>query len=116
VYLAISTNAVAKWTARLVPAAAEAAGLSASDATSLLALVGTPELAIKYDAAVVAAVGKAVQKANEIGIQGIAYASVAFGIIGIAASLCCKDVDAKMTNKIEVYLENSEYADRNKHH
>jgi hypothetical protein len=114
--LAIFNNTVAKWTARLVPAAAEAAGLSSSDATALLALVGSPKLATTYDSVVVAAVGTAVQKAYQKGIQGIAYASVAFGIIGIIASLCCKDVDSKMTNKIEIYLENTEYADRNKHH
>jgi hypothetical protein len=86
-----------------------------------------------YDPAVVAAVGIAVQKAYEKGIQyvsnacsmsasanfenrGICYASLGFGIVGIIACLCCKDVDTKMTNKIEVYLENTELAGRNKHH
>lgn len=26
--------------------------------------------------------------------------SMAFGILGLGACLCCKDVDAKMTNKV----------------
>lgn len=69
--------------------------------------------------------------------------SMAFGIVGIIACLCCKDVDYKMTNKvcvplprrclryfdprpangyflpsvqIEVYLENTSLAERNKFH
>ena len=45
-----------------------------------------------------------------------AYTSLGFGIVGIIACLCCKDVDAKMTNKIEVYMENTELASRNKYH
>jgi hypothetical protein len=46
----------------------------------------------------------------------IAYVSLAFGIIGILASAACVDVDHKMANKIEVYLENTEMASRNKYH
>lgn len=46
----------------------------------------------------------------------IALTSLAFGVVGIVASLFCVDVDSKMTNTIEVYLENTEYADRNKYH
>jgi hypothetical protein len=30
----------------------------------------------------------------------VAFASLAFGIVGIIASLCCKDVDKKMDNKV----------------
>lgn len=63
-----------------------------------------------------------------------AYTSLAFGIVGFLACLCCRDVDDKMNNKvsrlhlfivlhmltmfekIEVYLENTELADRNKFH
>lgn len=69
VYLAIFTSSITKWTGRYVPAAAEAAGLPASEITALLGLVGTPKLATTYDPAVVAAVGRAVQKAYEKGIQ-----------------------------------------------
>jgi hypothetical protein len=29
---------------------------------------------------------------------------MAFGILGIAACLCCKDVDSKMTNKVRDIL------------
>ena len=30
----------------------------------------------------------------------VAMVSMAFGILGLAACLCCKDVDSKMTNKV----------------
>lgn len=30
----------------------------------------------------------------------VAMVSMAFGILGLGACLCCKDVDAKMTNKV----------------
>jgi|TARA_R110002003_G_scaffold30_5_gene1849 hypothetical protein len=30
----------------------------------------------------------------------VAFASLAFGIVGIIACLCCKDVDKKMNNKV----------------
>jgi hypothetical protein len=30
----------------------------------------------------------------------VAMVSMAFGIVGLGACLCCKDVDSKMTNKV----------------
>jgi len=69
VYLAIFTSSVTKWTVRLVPVAAIAAGVPADEVTALMSLVGTPKLATSYDPAVVAAVGRAVQRAYEKGIQ-----------------------------------------------
>lgn len=46
----------------------------------------------------------------------VAMVSMAFGIIGLIACACCKDVDHRMNNQIEVYLENDRLADRNKYH
>lgn len=42
--------------------------------------------------------------------------SMAFGIIGLIACACCKDVDSKMNQQIEVYLENDRLAERNTYH
>jgi len=116
VYTTILTNTVTKWTLRYVPAAVEAAGLAASKVPGLLKDSTSPTFAKDYPAAVVAAYGGAVQRAYEKGIQNVAYASLAFGIVGIIACACCKDVNEKMNNKIEVYLENTENAKRNKYH
>ncbi|KAL5345545.1 hypothetical protein ACLOAV_009295 [Pseudogymnoascus australis] len=110
VYLAIFASTVTKFTARLVPAAAMAAGVDEDKISTLFSLLGTSKLGEVFDERVVAAVGAATQEATRKGIQGIAWASLGFGIIGIIACLCCKDVDAKMTNKIEVYLKNTKGA------
>lgn len=36
--------------------------------------------------------------------------SMAFGIVGIIACLCCKDVDYKMTNKVRIQFLAIEFA------
>ena len=52
-----------------MPVAAISAGVPADEVTALMGLVGTQKLATSYDPAVVAAVGAAVQRAYEKGIQ-----------------------------------------------
>jgi hypothetical protein len=133
VYTAVLTNTVAKWTIKLVPVAALAAGLPTSELTSLMGVLGTSALTEKYPADVVVAVEGAIKVAYEHGIQYVArlsrlpsvyaylsrltaYTSLAFGIVGIIACACCKDINPKMNDKIEVYMENTELADRNKFH
>ncbi|KAL5387157.1 peroxiredoxin prx5 [Paraphaeosphaeria sporulosa] len=116
VYTTILSNETTKSIAKLVPAAAIAAGLPVSSIPDLMKVVGTPALAKNFSPEVVAAVGAAVAQATVHGLRLVAFASLAFGCVGIIACLCCKDVDKKMNNKIEVYLENTEYADRNKYH
>ena len=85
---------------KLVPAAAVAAGLPSSGVSDLMMVVGTPALATEYSAQVVAAVGGAMAQATAHGLKLLAFASLAFGIVGIIACLCCKDVDKKMNNKV----------------
>lgn len=116
VYTAIYTNTYTKYVAKLVPGAATGAGLSEADVPGLMKVVGTAALAKDFSPAVVLAVSDAVKEAVRHGVQLIAFASLAFGIVGIIAAAFCVDVDSKMTNEIEVFLENDKYADRNKHH
>jgi hypothetical protein len=77
-------------------------------------VVGTPALATTYSPAVVAAVGGAVQGAYAHGIQLVAYASLGFGAVGLIACLCCKDVNEKMNNTIEVFIAGEE--EKAQHH
>ncbi|KIW78193.1 hypothetical protein Z517_08026 [Fonsecaea pedrosoi CBS 271.37] len=100
VYTTILTNETNKSMAKLVPAAAVAAGLPQSKIPDLLSAIGTPALAKEFSQAVVAAVGPAVDQAHVHGIRMVAFASLAFGIVGIIACMCCKDVDKKMNNKV----------------
>lgn len=34
----------------------------------------------------------------------VAYTSLAFGLVGLIACLCCKDVNSKMNNTIETFI------------
>jgi hypothetical protein len=77
-------------------------------------VVGTPALATNYNPAVVAAVGGAVQQAYVHGIQLVAFTSLAFGGVGLIACLCCKDVNSKMNNTIEVFIAGEE--EKAQHH
>ena len=114
VYTTILTNTVTKYTLELVPPAVINAGLSSSNVTSLLSIVGTPALAANYSPAIVAAVSGAVQGAYVHGVQVVAYASLGFGGVGLIACLCCKDVNSKMNNTIEAFIAGEE--EKAQHH
>ncbi|CAG8047990.1 unnamed protein product [Penicillium nalgiovense] len=117
IYQTVYSNSLAKYTAIYVPSAAVSAGLPESKVTGLMAVVSQGSAAMKsYSPAVVAAAEAALSQAYCKAIFVVAMVSMAFGISGLAACLCCKDVDSKMTNKIEVYLENTDLSDRNKFH
>ncbi|PGH04289.1 hypothetical protein AJ79_07136 [Helicocarpus griseus UAMH5409] len=116
IYTTILTNDISKQTLNLVPQAVIKAGLPESQVASFLQSMSNSTALSKYPPAVLAASTEAAKQANVHGIRLVALASMAFGIVGILACLCCKDVNSKMTNKIEVYLENDELARRNKYH
>jgi hypothetical protein len=117
VYLTVFQNDLKSKTPAYVTKAAEAAGVSASQIPDLLALLATPKaLAAQFGDSVAGAVGLAQQLAIAHGIKLIALTSLGFGIIGIVACLCCQNIDSRMDNTIEVFLENDEFADRNKFH
>ncbi|OJD29224.1 mfs general substrate transporter [Diplodia corticola] len=117
VYQTIFNNEVAKWTPKLVVPAALDAGLDQARSAELLAVVGTSQLATaSFSPAVVAAASEALKWAYCKGIFVVSMSSMGFGIVAIIACLMCKDVESKMTNTIDVYLENDEFAHRNKVH
>ncbi|KAJ5874568.1 uncharacterized protein N7529_002998 [Penicillium soppii] len=117
IYQTVFSNTLTKYTAIYVPTASIAAGLPESEVKDLMSVVSQGATAMKaYSPAIVAAAEAALGQAYCKAIFVVAMVSMAFGILGLAACLCCKDVDSKMTNKIEVYLENTDLSDRNKHH
>ncbi|EYE93858.1 MFS general substrate transporter [Aspergillus ruber CBS 135680] len=118
IYTTVYNNRLSDKTAELVPQAAINAGLSESRVSDLLSGVsgGTAKLSESFGPAVATAATDALNDAYCNAIFVVAMVSMAFGIVGIIACLCCKDVDHKMTNKIEVYLENTALAERNKYH
>ncbi len=38
----------------------------------------------------------------------VAYTSLGFGLVGLIACLCCKDVNSKMNNTIEAFISGEE--------
>lgn len=105
--------------AMLVPAAAAiTACLPASSAKALLAALPLGSAALAkmpgITAKVAVAAGKAFQQSYVFGLRTTALSSLSFGIIGIIACICCNDIGHKMNEKIEIFLENDENADRNR--
>ena len=120
VFSTILSNVTARNTLKLVPAAATAAGLPASSVSALIAALPLGASAIAavpgITDSVIAAASAAYQQAYVVGLRTTALSSLSFGIVAIIACLCCHDIDAKMNNKIEIYLENDVNADKNKYH
>ncbi|KXJ93101.1 fungal trichothecene efflux pump [Microdochium bolleyi] len=120
VYQTILGNVQMKAAAELIPAAATGAGLPASSVASFMlalplgagALANVPGVTPE----IIAAGGAALQQSYVAGLRTTALSSLSFGILGIIACMCCEDIDHKMNNKIEVYLENDVHADRNEFH
>ncbi|KAF2816333.1 MFS general substrate transporter [Mytilinidion resinicola] len=120
VYTTILTNVQSSHAAKLVPAAAIAAGLPAASASALLAAIPLGSAAIAkvpgITTEIAVAAGAAFQQSYAVGLRTTALSSLSFGIIGIIACICCNDIGHKMTNKIEIFLENDENAEKNKFH
>lgn len=120
VFSTILSNVTTKNMKVLVPAAATAAGLPESSVSALMAALplGASALAAVPDItdAVITAASKAYQQAYVVGVRTTALSSLSFGIVAIIACLFCNDIDKKMNNKIEIYLENDVNAEKNKYH
>jgi hypothetical protein len=92
VYSTILSNVVTKNAIKLVPAAAEAAGLPASSATAILqalplgaaALAKVPGITNE----IIAAAGAAFQQAYVVGLRTTTLSSLSFGICGIIGQSC----------------------------
>jgi len=114
------SNVQATWAAKLIPAAATGAGLPTSSLPALVKALplGSAALAkvpgITMD--IMLAAGAAVQQSYIHALKVTALSSLSFGVIAIIACALCNDIGPKMTSKIEVFLENDEFADRNVYH
>ncbi|KAF2651423.1 MFS general substrate transporter [Lophiostoma macrostomum CBS 122681] len=120
VYTTILTNAQSTNAARLVPAAAIAAGLPPASATALLTALPLGASAIAevpgITNEIAAAAGAAFQQSYVVGLRTTALSSLSFGVVAIVACFFCNDIGHKMDDKIEVFLENDENAEKNKYH
>lgn len=106
--------------ASLVPRAATAAGLPESSVESLLAALPLGSAALSevqgISGEIIAVASEAWKQSYVVGLRTTCLSSLSFGVIGIIACLCCQDIEHKMNNKIEIFLENDENADKNRFH
>ncbi|KAF7556790.1 hypothetical protein G7Z17_g1149 [Cylindrodendrum hubeiense] len=120
VYTTILTNVQSSSMLKLVPAAAIKAGLSEDSVEQLLAALPLGSAALQavpgITADIMVAAGAAFQQSYVVGLRTTCLSSLSFGVIGIIACLCCQDIEHKMNDKIEIFLENDKHADMNKYH
>jgi hypothetical protein len=105
---------------RLVPPAAISAGLPSSSVSDLLAALPLGPTALEkvpgITNEIIAAAGAAFQQSYVVGLRTTALSSLSFGVIAIIACLFCNEIAHKMDDRIEVFLENDENAEKNKYH
>jgi hypothetical protein len=114
------TNVQATEGAKLIPAAAIAAGLPESSVAALFGALPLGSAALAkvpgITTGIMVAAGGAVQQSYVVALRTTALSSLSFGIVAIIACVLCNDIGHKMNSKIEVFLENDQYADRNEFH
>ncbi|KXL44413.1 hypothetical protein M433DRAFT_166556 [Acidomyces richmondensis BFW] len=120
IYVSILANTQSSRAAKLVPAAVEQAGGTAKMAKELLAAfpLGTTALEAVpgVNAKILEAAGTAYQWAYVHGLRMTALSSLAFGGLGLIMCLLCENIDAKMNDQTNVFLENDVNAGKNEFH
>ncbi|KAF2013899.1 MFS general substrate transporter [Aaosphaeria arxii CBS 175.79] len=120
IYMTILANTQTSRAAQTVPQAAVEAGMTQENAQALLAAfpLGAQAIAkvpgITQEA--LAATSLAFQWSYAHGLKVVALSSLSFGILGLICCFLCEDLTPKMTSKIEVFLENDVYAEKNEFH
>ncbi|KAK3045862.1 hypothetical protein LTR09_012616 [Extremus antarcticus] len=116
----ILTNVQASSMKELVPSAAIAAGLPPASVAALLSALPVGETALSQvpdiTQHVIAAALTAFQQYYIVALRTTALASLSFGIVSILACLWCRDIEDRMTDKIETFLENDRLASKNEFH
>jgi len=109
IYTSVLTNTQSSRAAVTVPAAAIAAGLDPAAAAQLpaafavgaTALAQIPGLTPK----ITAAAATAFQWSYAYGLKMVTLSSLAFAGVGLICCLLCENIDAKMNDTVEVFLE-----------
>ncbi|KAI4650616.1 hypothetical protein J4E93_002973 [Alternaria ventricosa] len=120
IYTTILTNTQTTRAAATVPAAAVKAGMSLENAQALLAALPLGAAAIAEvpgtSPEALGAASLAFQWSYAHALKIVALSSLSFGIVGLLCIFYCEDLTPKMTDKVEVFLENDVYADKNEFH
>ncbi|KAK7427168.1 hypothetical protein QQZ08_006281 [Neonectria magnoliae] len=119
-YTTILTNVQSSSMLELVPAAVIEAGLPEGSVEQLLAALPLGSAALQQipgiTADMMAAAAAAFQQSYVVGLRTTCLSSLSFGVVGIIACLCCQDIEHKMNDEIEIFMENDKHADMSKYH
>ncbi|KAF1990401.1 MFS general substrate transporter [Aulographum hederae CBS 113979] len=120
IYTTILVNTQSSRAAATVPQAAIAAGLSSESASQLLAAFPGGAAALQaipgINAEILAAASLAYKWSYAHGLKMTTLASLAFAGVGLVCCLLCENIDAKMNNETNVFLENDVNAEKNEFH
>lgn len=120
VYTSVLTNTQASKANDIVVAAGMNNGLTRAAASQLLGALSLGADAIAavpgVNPAAIAAAGAAFLDSYAYGLKMTAYTSLGFGGLGILMCFLVEDVGPKMNNKVEVYLENDRFGEKNEFH
>ncbi|KAF2837878.1 fungal trichothecene efflux pump [Patellaria atrata CBS 101060] len=120
VYTTILTNVQSNAFARLLPRAVLPLGFPSASIPDLAAALPLGSAALAQveglTPEIVGAAAAAFRQSYVEGLRTTALSSLSFGIVGIIACVCCVDIGRKMDDRIEVFLENDENADKNRFH
>ncbi|EME77273.1 uncharacterized protein MYCFIDRAFT_42500 [Pseudocercospora fijiensis CIRAD86] len=120
IYTSVLTNTQTSRAATLVPKAAMNAGASESVAAALLEALtagGNGTYSVHgSDAEILGAASEAFQWSYAYGLKITALSSLAFGGLGLVMCLLLENIDAKMNDQTNVFLENDVNAEKNEFH
>lgn len=120
IYMTILTNTQASRAAATLPQAAIAAGLPESSGAELLAAFPLGAEAIMAVPGIteeaIAAASLAFQWSYAHALKLVSLSALSFGGVGLICCCLCLHIDHKMTPKIEIFLENDKYAEKNAYH
>ncbi|KAK5169763.1 uncharacterized protein LTR77_005741 [Saxophila tyrrhenica] len=120
IYVSILANTQASRAAITVPEAAIRAGANSETASALLAALPLGSAAIAkvpgITDEIVAAASTAFQWSYAHGLKITALSSLSFGGVGLILCLMTENIDKKMTQETNVFLENDIHASKNEYH
>ncbi|KAK4496022.1 hypothetical protein PRZ48_013291 [Zasmidium cellare] len=120
IYTSILANTQSSRAAVTVPQAAIAAGATNSTASAILAAFPLGATALQnvsgINAEILSAASTAYQWSYAHGLKITALSSLSFGGLGLIMCFLLENIDAKMNDQTNVFLENDVHADKNEFH
>lgn len=120
IYTTVLTNSQTSRAASTIPKAAIEAGLSSSAAAEVLPAFAKGAAALQeipgMTTEILAKLGLEYAWSYCYGLKMVSLASLGFGGLGIVMCCLCENIDDKMNDKTNVFLENDLHADKNEYH